>query len=53
MYHCLVFVPVLFGCFCFTERSKSFFGNQCTTLTIGSYSLCILMQKYACEVLDS
>lgn len=22
-------------------------------LTIGSYSLCILMQKYACEVLDS
>ena len=31
-YHSLVFVPVLFGCFCFTERSKSFFGNQCTTI---------------------
>lgn len=26
------FVSVLFGCFCFTERSKSFFGNQCTTI---------------------
>ena len=23
-YHSLVFVSVLFGCFCFTERSKSF-----------------------------
>ena len=31
-YHFLVFVSVLFGCFCFTERSKSFFGNQCTTI---------------------
>ena len=26
------FVSVSFGCFCFTERSKSFFGNQCTTI---------------------
>lgn len=26
------FVSVLFGCFCFIERSKSFFGNQCTTI---------------------
>lgn len=28
----LGFCAVLFGCFCFTERSKSFFGNQCTTI---------------------
>ena len=47
----LVFLSVLFGCFCCTERSKSFFGNQC--ITIVSYSLCILMQKDTCEVLDS
>ena len=28
----LVFLSVLFGCFCCTERSKSFFGNQCITI---------------------
>ena len=30
--HSLVFQSVLFGCFCCTERSKSFFGNQCITI---------------------
>ena len=30
--HSLVFLSVLFGCFCCTERSKSFFGNQCITI---------------------
>ena len=30
-----------------------FLETNVQRLTIGSYSLCILMQKYACEVLDS
>ena len=28
----LVFLSVSFGYFCCTERSKSFFGNQCITI---------------------
>lgn len=47
------FVSVLFGCFCLQNVLSLSLETNVQRLTIGSYSLCILMQKYACEVLDS
>ena len=49
----LVFVSGLFACFCFTERSKSFFGNQCITIDDWLIFLMHINAKHACEVLDS
>ena len=52
-YRSLVFVSGLFACFCFTERSKSFFGNQCITIDDWLIFLMHINAKHACEVLDS